>query len=278
MIPGRELPQMKPSDSPFHYSVATRVRVPYIRRSFDTRKGVRVLDVGCGVGYFTYLLGQQGAHVFGLDADAGTLATAKMTTGQQYLLGTIEALPFADNRFDMILCSEVLEHVSDDRKAVSELCRVAQNGATILVTVPCTEGVFGSRIKSICHDHPSGNGDEEEAPNNWEHHQRDGYTRRELHSLLDSGGITVEEEWYSMVLFTELIMGATKLAYSATSGRKTLHGQGEVWKVRHSLPLRIYRWLFPLVLPITRLEDLVLSKLLKGHMLIVKGTISKPSQ
>ena len=45
-------------------------------------------------------------------------------------------LPFADDTFDRIICSEVMEHIPDDRAAARELARVLKPGGTIAVTVP----------------------------------------------------------------------------------------------------------------------------------------------
>lgn len=48
----------------------------------------------------------------------------------------VTALPFSDNSFDLVICSEVLEHIPDDRKAVRELTRVLKPGKNLVVSVP----------------------------------------------------------------------------------------------------------------------------------------------
>ena len=50
--------------------------------------------------------------------------------------GDAMALPFEDDSFDHVVCSEVLEHLADDLKAVRELYRVLKPGGTLVVTVP----------------------------------------------------------------------------------------------------------------------------------------------
>jgi len=50
--------------------------------------------------------------------------------------GDLEALPFADNRFDVVLCNHVFEHVADDRQAMAEVYRVLAPGCWALLQVP----------------------------------------------------------------------------------------------------------------------------------------------
>lgn len=64
----------------------------------------------------------------------------KFTPGYSYPRGTIDlditAMPFADDSFDLILCSHVLEHVADDRTAMKELHRVLAPGGMAVLMVP----------------------------------------------------------------------------------------------------------------------------------------------
>lgn len=68
------------------------------------------------------------------------MAGDKFTPGYDYPAGTIDlditAIPFADDAFDLILCSHVLEHVPDDRTAMKELYRVLAPGGTAILMVP----------------------------------------------------------------------------------------------------------------------------------------------
>ena len=64
----------------------------------------------------------------------------KFTPGYSYPRGTIDlditAMPFADGSFDLILCSHVLEHVPDDRRAMTEIHRVLAPGGMAILMVP----------------------------------------------------------------------------------------------------------------------------------------------
>ena len=108
-----------------------------------------LLDLGCGFGRHAYEAARRGAQVvafdyaeaelkevrntFGAMADAREVGTASLAGAVQ---GDGTLLPFADDAFDRIIASEVLEHIEDDQAALDELARVLRPGGTIAVTVP----------------------------------------------------------------------------------------------------------------------------------------------
>ncbi len=110
--------------------------------------GCRILDIGCGSGrHLAEVLTIGDTTVFGADILVGNLNEAKHRLdyldkiGQyrgicQLICADITRLPFSDNFFDLVICSEVLEHIPDDRKAVSELVRVLKPGRTMVISVP----------------------------------------------------------------------------------------------------------------------------------------------
>lgn len=111
--------------------------------------GDRVLDLGCGFGRHAYESLRRGAHVVACDF---SLAELKDVNGMFAAMRSSEdlpgsatgtcvngdgtRLPFADDTFDKIIASEVLEHIPDDSAAMAELHRVLKPGGTLAVTVP----------------------------------------------------------------------------------------------------------------------------------------------
>jgi ubiquinone/menaquinone biosynthesis C-methylase UbiE len=96
-----------------------------------------VLDAGCGEGFVTQWLqtGLAGAAVSGVDLHEAALDRARARVPEAaFERGDVTALPFADGAFDLVVCTEVLEHLDDPRAALAELRRVA--GGRVLVTVP----------------------------------------------------------------------------------------------------------------------------------------------
>lgn len=109
--------------------------------------GVRdALDVGCGVGHWGMLLGEQlppDARVTGVDREAVWVekatgrALARGLAGRyRYVQGTAEALPFGDDSFDLVTCQTVLIHVPDPAAVLAEMVRVARPGGVIAVCEP----------------------------------------------------------------------------------------------------------------------------------------------
>ncbi len=119
--------------------------------SLDIRPGHRVLDAGCGSGrHLAALHRTPGISVVGVDIDADDLEQARHRMefhdrlGERggghwgLLAGDLQALPFANDAFDLVICSEVLEHIPNHSRSARELVRVLKPGASLVVSVPRT--------------------------------------------------------------------------------------------------------------------------------------------
>lgn len=99
---------------------------------------VRILDAGCGEGFNTMLLEKRlpEAQLVLLDSSEEALDFAKTLCSEkcEFHCGSVLALPFPDGAFDLVLCSEVLEHLGQPEKALSELLRVSSG--FVLISVP----------------------------------------------------------------------------------------------------------------------------------------------
>ena len=112
------------------------------RRDFLLRSkitaGERALDLGCGRGDFTASLARAGAEVVGVDVAESALARARAAhPGLAFSLVPLEGpLPFADSTFSLVWASEVIEHIADTARWLSEVRRVLVPRGRLLLTTP----------------------------------------------------------------------------------------------------------------------------------------------
>jgi SAM-dependent methyltransferase len=106
-----------------------------ILEAADSRIGGCLLENGCGVGQYVRHLQPFGGLVFGLEYDFERALQASQHS-PHISCAAGENLPFPGATFDFILSHEVLEHVEDHQRAVSEMVRVLKPGGRIALFVP----------------------------------------------------------------------------------------------------------------------------------------------
>ncbi len=114
-----------------------------------------ILEVGSGIGNFTRMLSDFGT-VTSLDVDPGYIDKTKALVGDRVKvgLGDIEAGRYffdIKQKFDTIICLNVLEHIKDDDKALRNLTQLLKDGAYLVLLVPIHKFLFGEIDKSIGH-------------------------------------------------------------------------------------------------------------------------------
>lgn len=103
----------------------------------ENLKGKTLLDGGCGTGWFTKKAIERGAIVTSIDIAEKLVEITKNKNPQTTALkATLLELPFADNTFDYVISSDVIEHTPDPYKATAELIRVLKPNGKICITVP----------------------------------------------------------------------------------------------------------------------------------------------
>jgi len=156
--------------------------------------GDAVLDVGSGFGRHVYECARRGARVVALDHAADEVLETRNTLAAMVDAGEITAdrligvlrgdarsLPFANDTFDVVITSEVLEHIQDDVAAIAEMVRVLKPGGRFAATVPAQ---FPETINWKLSD-------EYHAPKAPGGHVRI-YSRTELAAKLRAAGLTVD--------------------------------------------------------------------------------------
>jgi SAM-dependent methyltransferase len=115
---------------------------------------LRVLDAGCGTGGIGLYLASQGLDVVGVDRqqyDSDALQAARWFAIREgfpmsIVLADAAALPFANSRFDCVVCSNVIEHLDDIPGGLGELRRVLRPGGFLFVDFPLFRSPFGGHI------------------------------------------------------------------------------------------------------------------------------------
>ncbi len=104
-------------------------------RWLDSQSGERILDIGCGDGYYDMIIAQPGAKVVGIDIKKKPLAKAKrLYTGEQFefLYMNAEELDFSDESFDKVVSFCVIEHLNNDDRAMKHIFRVLKPGGNFV--------------------------------------------------------------------------------------------------------------------------------------------------
>jgi 2-polyprenyl-6-hydroxyphenyl methylase/3-demethylubiquinone-9 3-methyltransferase len=117
-------------------------RSAYFRRVLCERlqrepAGLQLLDVGCGGGLLAEEFARMGFAVTGLDRSQPSLQAARAHAERdgldiEYLEGEADTLPFEAQRFDVVSCCDVLEHVDEPRRVLGEIARVLKPGGVFL--------------------------------------------------------------------------------------------------------------------------------------------------
>ena len=110
------------------------------------KPGYAVLDAGCGSGrHLRALAKMPGLKIFGIDRNPSDVENAIKALEEMWdavsrdfsvTCADVTKLPFDDESFDCVICSEVLEHIPEHDAALKELVRVLKSNGTMVVSVP----------------------------------------------------------------------------------------------------------------------------------------------
>ena len=118
-------------------------------KRLSVKPGAKILDIGCGSGrHICEAFRIEGVTVVGADVSFDDMVEARGKLNFHEKVGEhgggvwalsaadVNNLPFKNNLFDLVICSEVLEHIPDHETAVFEIMRVLKPGSNLVVSVP----------------------------------------------------------------------------------------------------------------------------------------------
>jgi ubiquinone/menaquinone biosynthesis C-methylase UbiE len=118
------------------------------------RPGMSFLDIGCGTGwavrYAAHLLAGQG-RFHGIDLSPRMIARAKENAGEGsdlcFQVGDAEALPFGNESFDLVICTNSFHHYRDPQRVLGEIHRVLKPGGELRLTDPTADDFVGRMME-----------------------------------------------------------------------------------------------------------------------------------
>ncbi len=243
------------------FDLATVEKLPIVRGLAAGPDGPPVepcLDIGIGTGFQTWRVFEN-AFTVALDAWRPNLEGFRDGLGEGArrraapIQASGERLPLRDGSIGTILCSEVLEHLEDDRATVREIARVLRPGGAVVITVPSLTYGTDAYVRLIglktVHDFPGP-----------ERHVRLGYTEAQLRALLEEVGLRVERVEHLFRPFTKLAMEAVSVAHMAY--QRVVHGRtswawSDAAQAEGGLAFRAYRLGFPALRALAAVDKLV---------------------
>lgn len=114
-----------------------------VLQTFGEPNGKRLLDFGCGSGYFVGQLASTGYDAHGVDISAEAVKHGQLQEVAN--LGVLDShrIGYPDNHFDCILALDVLEHLEDESWAIKEIERVLTPGGSIIIMAPAFKFLWG---------------------------------------------------------------------------------------------------------------------------------------
>jgi 2-polyprenyl-3-methyl-5-hydroxy-6-metoxy-1,4-benzoquinol methylase len=129
--------RMKKVKNPLRYLSYSESTYYPVYRYMKNKSALRVLDVGCGYGYLTYALRALRNDAIGIDISENAITFARENFGEYYLHTDVGSLAKTSiERFDVIIATELIEHLPEPHKFVADCLRLLRAGGRIIITTP----------------------------------------------------------------------------------------------------------------------------------------------
>lgn len=153
----RKLQRKIISEDNFTYRELIKILKPYLKDCY------KILDIGCGVGTMDFYLAAKGKGVTGIEISEKAVEIAKENAKIFKLDKKVNFIAaefpnkIPDSKYDLVIFSEVIEHLEDDGKALRDIRKVLKPDGILVITTPSSNaplyrmGLLGSFDKSVGH-------------------------------------------------------------------------------------------------------------------------------
>lgn len=262
--------------------MALKARAKNIVRGLDLKDGDTILDIGCGNGYYLYLLKSLGLRLtlVGVDNDENALRSARQVLGNERIKivkGDANKLPFKNEIFDKVLISEVIEHVDDEKRVLSEIFRVLKpKGIMVLTTCNIDYPLFWDPINWLLQRFLGTHIKSGFWAGIWNQHIRL-YKMDHLKKILINGGFSVDEikslTYWCIPFNHHLVNFMARLFYSGKLPRNISKSVNKFGVSKQPFVVKIVFWI---VHKVDYLNDLFPQK--EGVSIFVKAVKLSPTK
>ena len=174
----------------FHWwFVGRRKLFKFLFPLLGLQNDLRVIDIGCGVGSNLRLLQTMCSNLVGMDSEMyGLVHINKSLSAVALVNGDLMRLPFKADSVDLILASDVLEHLDEDTIGIREIYRSLKRGGKVIFTVPAFRSLWG--VQDIVGMH------------------KRRYSKKELVTKIEGEGFKIlRSSYFNFLLFFPILIG-----------------------------------------------------------------------
>jgi len=181
-------------------------RIRWIGKEIKKIRSLKILEIGCGSGVFSFLLGNKGHHVVAIDKQEFTgKLQRRIEILKNSLKGKVEFIGHdirkldllnLNRNFDYVICTEVIEHILDDDSLIKYITKALRKDGVLLLTTPYKycHPLFGDKLSEV-----------EDGG-----HVRWGYELPELHTLCEKHGLRVVGSGFITGYMAQKLMNMTR--------------------------------------------------------------------
>jgi len=118
----------------FAFNAFVMARYKQVIKLIPNKPHQQILDIGCGDGVLLSLI--KNATLYGIDLDKDSLSYAATKVKAKLVQATADKLPFKANFFDVVLATEIIEHLEQPEKLIQEAKRVLKPSGCLILTTP----------------------------------------------------------------------------------------------------------------------------------------------